>query len=160
MVPNYAINTQFGRLPQMETFFMSNICPQRYDTNRGVWQRLEKRIIREYAPSLDHIWVITGPVFPKNPSSIARPRGLKVAIPKSFYAILVDPLKYPHDKITNVNILPLEIPQSAGYTELTSDFITTITAIEESTNLTLFSKLTKAERKKLSSRTSKELWEK
>ena len=44
MAPNAAINTQFGRLAQMETFFMSNMSPQRGSLNTGVWAKLEDAI--------------------------------------------------------------------------------------------------------------------
>ena len=62
MVPNHAINTQYGQLPQLETFLMSNICPQHSDLSRGLWQTLEGRIVNNYAPARDHIWVISGPI--------------------------------------------------------------------------------------------------
>ncbi len=44
MVPNEVINVQFGRLAQMETFFMSNMSPQRGSLNTGVWLALEDAI--------------------------------------------------------------------------------------------------------------------
>ena len=39
LVPNAAINKQFGKLSQMETFLMSNISPQKAGLNQGVWQK-------------------------------------------------------------------------------------------------------------------------
>ena len=66
MVPNSAINTQYGQLAQLETFLMSNICPQHADLNQRLWQTLEHRIINNYAPARDHIWVISGPIFEQN----------------------------------------------------------------------------------------------
>lgn len=159
MVPNFAINTQFGRLAQMESFFMSNICPQVASTNRGIWQKLEKKIIREYAPNWDHIWVITGPVFSQQPKNITRSNGATVAIPKSFFAVLVDPFKYPHDDVDNVHFLALEILQSAGYAELDKKHITTINKIEKATKLNLFPKLSNSERKKVEGKKAPRIWE-
>lgn len=147
LVPNFAINTQFGRLAQLETFFMSNIAPQAANMNRGVWQTLEKRIIREYAAALDHVWVYTGPIFGENPQFITRPNGMQVPIAESFFAILVDPFRYPHDEVRNVRFLALEIPQSAGYVALDEqDFSVTITSIEERTKLNFFPDLSESDR--------------
>ncbi len=158
MVPNFAINTQFGRLAQMETFFMSNICPQEAETNRGVWQKLEKKIVKEYAPQKDHIWVLTGPIFSKRPKKIKRRNNIQVHIPKSFYCILVDPLKWPYDKVSNVEFLALEIPQNAGYVKLDNKFITSIAAIEEKTQIDFFPKMTESDRNKVDSKLAKEIW--
>ncbi|RYH94950.1 MAG: DNA/RNA endonuclease, partial [Acetobacteraceae bacterium] len=63
MVPNFAINTQFGRVAQFETFLMSNIVPQRSPMNRGIWKNLEHGIVKSYAPMRKHVWVMCGPVF-------------------------------------------------------------------------------------------------
>ncbi len=147
LVPNFAINTQFGRLAQMETFFMSNIAPQAWKMNRGVWQTLEKRIVGEYAATRDHVWVYTGPIFGDNPSFINRASGARVPIADSFFAILVDPVKYPHDDVRNVRFLALEIPQEAGYVALDeSAFSVTIASIEARTGLNFFPTLSVDER--------------
>lgn len=147
LVPNFAINTQFGRLAQMETFFMSNIAPQRAQMNRGVWQTLEKRIINEYAASSEHIWVYTGPIFGDDPEFITRSDGTEIPIAESFFAILVDPLKYPHDAARNCRFLCLEIPQEAGYVALDEEaFSKEISEIEERTQLNFFPTLSDRER--------------
>ena len=81
-----------------------------------------------------------------------------MAVPDSFFAILIDPLKYPHDRITNINILPVEIPQNAGYTQLEKKYVTTIAKLEQKTKLRFFSGLTKSERSKIPQQTSKDFW--
>lgn len=147
LVPNFAINTQFGRLAQMESFLMSNITPQFFKTNRGVWQTMEKRIIREYAATLEHVWVYTGPIFDDNSEKIIRDNGKEVDIPISFFTILVDPFRYPYDRINNVRFIALEIPQDAGYTALDEDlFSVKISDLEQKTNINFFPNLTANEK--------------
>lgn len=158
LVPNFAINTQFGRLAQMETFFMSNIGPQKKEMNRGCWQRLEKLIIREFAPVWGHIWVLTGPIFSRSPRYITRRNGKRVPVPKSYFAILIDPVKYPHDDPKNVNFLALEIPQSAGYEDPADKHVTTIEEIETKTQLDFFPKLSTAKKRKAYERTATSIW--
>jgi endonuclease G, mitochondrial len=48
LAPNAAINKQYGKLAQMETFIMSNISPQTATLNRGLWQKLEADILNKY----------------------------------------------------------------------------------------------------------------
>lgn len=63
MAPNFAIVTRFGQEAQSETFYMTNIIPQKPSLNRHWWQRLERLIAREYSERYDEVWVIIGPVF-------------------------------------------------------------------------------------------------
>ena len=37
MVPNAVIGNQYGALAQMETFYMTNMCAQKEELNRGAW---------------------------------------------------------------------------------------------------------------------------
>ncbi len=139
MVPNEVINRQFGRLAQMETFFMSNMSPQRGSLNTGVWLALENSIRKiEDTPDKDHVWAIVGPIFGDAPAEIVRPNGLRVPIPDAYYCLTVDPFRYPWDRESNVDIACLRIPQSApGGTPL-PDFLTDLAAIEAETKLDFF----------------------
>src|SRR5690606_15577773 len=63
MAPNLAIALLYGPEAQRETFLMSNILPQTPELNRGVWKRLEARIIRRYATRFQEVWIIVGPIY-------------------------------------------------------------------------------------------------
>ncbi len=41
MAPNAALLAQYGQIAQLETYLMSNICPQTGSLNRGIWAKLE-----------------------------------------------------------------------------------------------------------------------
>ncbi len=140
MVPNFAINKQFGRIGQLETFLMSNIAPQTAGLNQRLWQRLEKRIIEDYAQDKEHVWVLVGPIFGDDPKVISRQNGLEVPIANSFFAILVDTIRWPHDAVDNVRILALEFPQDATG-DLDNRFLSTIDAIEAKTGLNFLPQL-------------------
>ena len=139
MVPNEVINRQFGRLAQMETFFMSNMSPQRGSLNTGVWLDLEDKIrnIKD-TPQKDHVWAIAGPIFSDDPAFIDRPNNTRVPIPESYYYITIDPFKYPWDRPGNQDLVCFRIPQDApGGTPL-SDYIVDLEEIEAATNLSFF----------------------
>jgi endonuclease G len=58
MTPNFALSSQYGSLAQLETFFMTNMCPQKADLNQGAWQKLEAFVV-DVAQSLEHVFVIS-----------------------------------------------------------------------------------------------------
>ena len=139
MAPNEVINRQFGRLAQMETFFMSNMSPQQGTLNTGVWLDLENKIRAiEDTRSKDHVWVFTGPIFSDSPETIERPGGQKVPIPSSYYSIVIDPFRYPWDRKSNVDIACFIIPQDAERNTPLDDFLVNISDIENATNLAFF----------------------
>ena len=45
-----------------DTFFMSNMCPQCPQLNRGFWAKLEKHV-RDLTKSNAHVYVISGPLY-------------------------------------------------------------------------------------------------
>ncbi|WP_439573887.1 DNA/RNA non-specific endonuclease [Phreatobacter sp.] len=158
LVPNFAINTQFGRVAQSETFFMSNIMPQRSTTNRGAWQRMEKAIIRAYAPMRKHVWAVVGPIFGDDPPMIARRNGLQVPVPEAYFLVLADPERYPYDAPDNLNILAVRMPRDWGSGALSDDLVTSLPAIEAATGLEFFPRLTARQKAKLENQTSPVMW--
>ncbi len=139
MVPNEVINVQFGRLAQMETFFMSNMSPQRGPLNTGVWLALEN-IIRniEDTKEKDHVWAVAGPVFGENPDTIQRRTGQRVPIPEAYYCITIDPYRYPWNRQSNVDVACFLIPQEAERGTRLSCFVRDLSEIEEATKLKFF----------------------
>lgn len=47
MIPNFAMLEQYGQMAQLETYLMSNICPQKKELNRWIWVNLESKIHEE-----------------------------------------------------------------------------------------------------------------
>ena len=87
MAPNFAIMTRYGLEAQRATFLMSNVVPQRQALNGGPWENLESRIARDFANTLEEIWVVTGPIFDSVSETIP---GTGVEIPDRFYKIVAD----------------------------------------------------------------------
>ncbi|PKP14036.1 MAG: endonuclease [Bacteroidetes bacterium HGW-Bacteroidetes-3] len=69
-----------------ETFFTSNISPQTYEFNSGVWNRLEEKV-RYWTQKYQKLYVVTGGVLTPNLKTIGTE---KVAVPKYFYKIILD----------------------------------------------------------------------
>lgn len=158
MVPNEAINQQFGRLAQMETFFMSNMSPQFARMNQGIWAQLESKILNDYAPAMDHVWVMVGPIFGDQPPVVKRRGGMDIPIPESYFCLLFDPIRYPYGRMSNVEVMALEISQTAGREQLSKAHITTIDAIEEKTRLDFLTSVPKRSEAKSEALMAEDVW--
>jgi len=158
LVPNFAVNTQFGRVAQAETFFMSNIFPQQASTNQGAWLRLEMAIVRAYAPLRKHVWVVVGPIFGQDPPVIARPSGAEVPVPEAYFLIVADPERYPFEDPDNLAILAIRMPRDWGRKEVSDELITTLPALEAATGLAFFPRVSPGEKAALINHTSPIMW--
>jgi endonuclease G len=69
-----------------KSFFMSNISPQVYHFNGGVWRELEENV-RDWARLNDRLLVVTGPILDNNPKKLGKN---KVSVPKAFYKVILD----------------------------------------------------------------------
>lgn len=113
-----------------ETFLTSNISPQLYDFNGGVWNRLEQKV-RYWAEKHEKIYIITGGILKPNLKTIGTE---KVAVPDYFYKIILD---YHEPEIKAIAFLvPHEESEKGLY-----QFVTSIDTIEEMTGIDFFHKL-------------------
>lgn len=139
MVPNSVIASQYGSLAQMETFFMTNMCPQKAALNRGPWARLEKWII-DAAQEKEHIFVVCGPIFGEEPKFVESGAERKIQIPDAYFMILVDAEAEFRDKPT-IRLLAYVFPQDAAQNADFKDrekFGASVDEIEEATQLDFF----------------------
>ena len=140
LCPNSAIAARYGRKGQMETFLMSNICPQKPELNRKVWERLE-RLEEAYANKFGGIWIITGPIFDQHTEILNH----QVEIPDAFFKILID------EDRGKVRVLPFIVPQKVSGKEILNDFLTSVDEIEKQTGLDFFTPMDKEFQDKLES---------
>lgn len=78
-----AADMKWSEQAMMESFYLSNICPQSVDLNGGIWERLEKRC-RALA-SEANLYICCGPLVSGTPKRIGEN---KVAVPTGFYKVL------------------------------------------------------------------------
>ena len=139
MVPNAAIGNQYGSLAQMETFLMTNMCPQKKNLNQYAWKYLEGWVM-DAAGARQHIYVIAGPIFGDDPDITLYGPERGIQIPDEFYMILVD-LSYEWNDKPTVKMIAYRFPQS---TQSSADFKdrqqygASVKEIEEATNLDFF----------------------
>jgi endonuclease G len=134
MAPNYAISRLYGKQAQLETFFMTNITPQKPNLNRKLWQRLEAAEISHFTQLSEAIWVTTGTVFTGDTKTLKK--ASNVEIPDAFYKIYA---AKPPNK--GIKLLAFLIPQNVKGNESLAQFLVSIDTIEAVTGLDFFSEL-------------------
>jgi endonuclease G len=152
MAPNSAIETRFGRLAQLETFLMSNICPQKGALNLGAWKSLETKVRNQYANDLTEVWIVAGPIFGADPERL----GSGVAVPEKFYKIVVNRFGFRDSKI---EMLAFIFPQAPPSGASLNGFLTSVDEIEHRTKLDFFHELPEKTEVKLESETASAVWE-
>lgn len=76
----------FNQIAMTESFFMTNVSPQKPGFNRGIWRELEEQT-RDWAVENDSIYVVSGAIFSQNPKRIGED---EVAVPSKFYKVVAD----------------------------------------------------------------------
>ncbi len=82
-----AADMGFDERAMDETFYMSNISPQKREFNVGIWRELEENV-RDWARRFRHVYIVTGPVLKLKMDT--PPLGFsKVTIPAVFYKVVL-----------------------------------------------------------------------
>ncbi|MBC8182070.1 DNA/RNA non-specific endonuclease [candidate division KSB1 bacterium] len=113
-----------------ETFFLSNMSPQKPRFNRGMWKKLEMQI-RKWALENEELYVVTGPVFNEILDTIGEN---EVAVPRYYYKIVLDYLKPEFKTIGFV----MENKKLSG---AVFDYAVTVDSLEKLTNIDFFSQI-------------------
>ena len=123
---------RWSRKALSESYFYSNMSPQRPELNRESWAKLENQI-REWALDASELIVITGPVLRDGLPTI--PQGSeRVSIPEYYYKIAFDYVE-PEFKAIGF-ILP---NKTAEYRLL--DYAVSIDSIEQLTGIDFFAQI-------------------
>lgn len=131
-----------------ESFYFTNIVPQKPQLNRGIWKELEEQI-REWALIDSALLIVTGPVIRENLKRIGK-NG--IAVPDTFYKVITSPYARSPKGIAflfaNKDYKDTELQQLA----------LPIDRVEELTGIDFFYKLPDDMQNMLESRISVEEW--
>ena len=128
---------EFNKDAYVDTFYTSNIAPQKHDFNSGIWNRLEQKT-RYWAEKYNDIYVVTGGVLKDSNKKIGTE---KVAVPKYFYKIILAKSGKEHKAIAF--LVPNEDSDKSIY-----DFVVPIETLEKMTGIDFFPNLKNLESSK------------
>ncbi len=129
-----------------ETFYMSNMSPQKPDLNQHIWNDMEMKI-RDWAEDRNELIIVTGPVLKDGLEYIGKQN--RIAVPEQYYKIV-------YDKKAQQAIAFLM--KNEGSIELLSSFVVSIDEIEKLTGIDFFAKLPDNIEKKIESQRRIDDW--
>ena len=141
----------FSEEAQAETFFMSNITPQKPKFNRGIWKELEEKV-RDWAKKNDSLYVVVGAVYSKRPKRIG---ANKVAVPSKFYKVVVDISKKDGYKAIAFLLKNYNYPDSTNF----MNYAITVDSLEKLLNINFFANYSDSIIEPIESHLNKKLWE-
>lgn len=122
-----AADMKWSPVAMSESFYMSNMSPQKPSFNRGIWKRLEEQV-RKWAVDNKSVYIATGGVLIPGLSKIG-PNG--VSVPEKFYKVILD---YQEPELKGIGfILPNE-----GSKDSLQNYAVTIDKVESATGVDFF----------------------
>jgi endonuclease G, mitochondrial len=115
----------YNHASMSESFYLSNMSPQKPSFNRGIWKTLEGKV--EYWSNFrDSIYVVSGPILDNPIGSIGEN---KITVPRAFYKTLIS---FKNMKMQGIAfIIPNEKSKKSIYSYATSiDEVEKITGID------------------------------
>lgn len=111
-----------------ESFYMSNITPQKPQFNRGIWKKLEEQV-RQWARSTSSLFIVTGPILKGNlPNHIGKTH--KITVPNMFFKAIADTNQTGHGIAFVI--------QNEGSTLPLAHFVISIDSLEKLTGRDFF----------------------
>lgn len=118
----------FSKEAYDETFYTSNISPQLYEFNTGIWNSLEMRV-RNFVKKNGKVYVVTGGILTDNLKTIGAE---KVAVPDYFYKVLL------YNDRNQYKMLAYLIPHQEEKRKSLNEYVVTTDSIETLTGIDLF----------------------
>lgn len=113
-----------------ESFYMTNVCPQRKALNSGGWNDLEIKV-REWAKRDKSLIVVTGPILTDDMETIGK---RQIAVPKEFFKVLLAP------NVSKPRAIAFIYPNKSANGPL-SMYAVSVDKVEQLTGLDFFSAL-------------------
>ena len=132
----------------VQSFYLTNICPQARELNTGAWRTLEEKC-RQWAQADSAIIIIAGPVLKPAPREFIGDN--RVAVPRNFFKIILAPYADP------VRAIAFLMPNSR-VTGGMQAAATSVDKIEELTGYDFFASLPDSLENKIEAESDFPLW--
>jgi endonuclease G len=123
-----AADMGWSKTAMSESFFMSNMSPQKPALNRGAWKELEEQV-RLWGRQNGALYVVTGPVLTRKPLDVIGKN--RVTVPAAYYKVVVD-VREPGVKGVGF-LMP-----NAAWKEALQSAVVPIDSVEKVTGLDFF----------------------
>ena len=140
-----AADFAFDEKAMSETFYMSNMSPQKGSLNRGIWKDLETEV-RLWAKNFGRVYVVSGPILEKKPGEYKSIGENGVSVPEFYYKVILAPLyadeadKASPENADSVIAMAYIFPNEKCEGSL-DDYAVTVDEVEKRTKLDFFALL-------------------
>ncbi len=149
-----AADMAFSATAMNESFYLSNISPQKPGFNRGIWRELES-LIRTWAIQYQRLIIVTaGVVTGESIEQISYIGENRVWVPRYYYKIVYD----PHRKTMIAFLLENQSYQFRPDEDL-AIFATSVDQIEKMTKLDFFPRIPDVEEKRMEAYSDVQDWD-
>lgn len=138
---------KWSQQAMIESFYLSNICPQNPTLNGGDWRILEEKI-RVWAQQYGRIYIVCGPIMGKSPKTIGYN---EIAVPEAFFKVLLRETK------NGVEAIGFLYKNEDGHKAISS-YMQSVDEIEKYTGIDFFYTLPQQVQKTAESSCNKEQW--
>lgn len=128
-----AADMKWSEQAMLESFYLTNVCPQNPSMNSGVWNRIEQHV-RTMIEKWGDVYICCGPIVERQHNTIGVK---KVAVPSHFYKVLCRKDKKTHNWMSIGFIIPNE-PQLH---KSMFDFACSVDEVESKTGIDFFHNL-------------------
>lgn len=128
-----ALDNKWDAEAYKESFYLTNICPQKEGLNNGKWKSLEERCQNTWAKDYGKIYIVCGPIEPKRKKYLG---DTGILIPELFFKAILREVKV-NDKIHYEAIGYILSQENRWY----NNKFYTVNEIEAMTGLDLFHNL-------------------
>lgn len=148
MIP--AADQKWDSQAMFDSFVMANVCPQNPALNSGAWSTLENKT-RQWAERDSCIIIVAGPIY--NQRDVQKIGKTKIRVPSAFFKVIVAPyVKEPR----GIGFVYPNMPSPGNM----QNYIMTIDAIEELSNMDFFYNLPDEIENKIEAVSSFKMWNK
>ena len=123
-----AADMKWSEQAMRESFYMTNICPQNQNLNRGDWNDLEE-LARDWARKYGEIYIACGPLVSQDYRTIGQNK--KIAIPDAFFKVFL------RQTDTSWTAIGFVMPNQAGNRPLMT-YMMSIDEVEELSRIDFF----------------------
>lgn len=123
-----AADMKWSEQAMRESFYMTNICPQNQNLNRGDWNDLEE-LARDWARKYGNIYIACGPIVRNENVTIGNTH--RIVVPSAFYKVF---LRKNHSSWTTIGFM---FENVAGNKPLMT-YMTSVDEVENMTGIDFF----------------------
>lgn len=143
-----AADNKWSKNAMVQSYLLTNMCPQNANLNRGIWEKIESRC-RGWARHYGEVYITAGPIFySKDYKTIG---ANKVGVPDAFYKVVLCLNKRP-------KALGFIFPNTEPEFDNIENYMVSVDEVETKTKIDFFHNLVDSVEDKVEAKSDLNIW--